>query len=81
VSDSEEPGIRRRLLPILSIFDGNLRDCLDLVRRMLALLREEGEMADLLPRRPSIDDMIAFASASESINIARRRAYRAVELI
>ncbi|WP_164173837.1 hypothetical protein, partial [Stenotrophomonas maltophilia] len=27
VSDSEEPGIRRRLLPILSIFDGNLRDC------------------------------------------------------
>ncbi|MBN8941283.1 MAG: hypothetical protein J0H01_17385 [Rhizobiales bacterium] len=81
VYDPEEPGVRRRLLPILAIFDGNLRDCLDLVRRMLALLREEGEMADLLPRRPSIDDMIAFASASESINIARRRAYRAVELI
>jgi hypothetical protein len=65
---------------LLSMFNGNLRDCFEYVMRVLVWIREEGE-SKTLHHRPSIADLVRFISSAEARRLLRQKNYRLVELM
>jgi hypothetical protein len=69
-----------RQVQILEIFDGNLRDCLLLLRRMFHLLCTEfRRVSGPNSLRPSLDELIIFSKTERAKSEAARHGYRLVE--
>lgn len=65
---------------ILSLFNGNLRDCFEFMVRVLSWIRDESE-TKLLPPRSTVADLVSFISSDESEHLLRQKGYRLIELL
>ena len=63
---------------VLSLFNGNLRDCFDLLARVLFWMREEGRSTGV-PAGASLPDLMNFAATEAAGQLLGHRGYRLVE--
>lgn len=65
---------------LLTIFNGNLRDCFRFISRVLTWVRNESGSA-FFPPRSRVADLLEFLSASEAKGFLRQKSYRLIELL